>query len=181
MDAKKSSVSLRSLCEAAIMIALAQILGYIKLYRMPFGGSVTLCMLPIMIYAVRWGAKNGFLAAFVFSVLQFMLDGGFTISWLSIFGDYIFAYTALGVAGLFKGKKSGLFTGSIAAGLARFTVTWIVGATIWGEYMPDTFFNMTMTSPWFYSFLYNGSYIFLSLIACLAVEAIIYKPLKKYL
>ena len=46
--------------------------------------------------------------------------------------------------------------------------------------MPDEFFGMTMTSPWFYSLLYNGSYMLPSIILCLVVFAALYKPLKKY-
>ena len=45
----------RTLCEAAMLIALAQILSYIKLYEFPNGGSVTLEMLPIILFAVRYG------------------------------------------------------------------------------------------------------------------------------
>ena len=40
--------------------------------------------------------------------------------------------------------------------------------------------GMTMTSPWFYSLLYNGSYMLPSIILCLVVFAALYKPLKKY-
>ena len=39
---------------------------------------------------------------------------------------------------------------------------------------------MTMTSPWFYSLLYNGSYMLPSIILCVVVFALLYKPLKKY-
>jgi len=41
---KKSKLTLRCLCEAAIMIALAQLLGYIKFYELPQGGAITLSM-----------------------------------------------------------------------------------------------------------------------------------------
>ena len=38
----------RTLCEAAMLIALAQILSYIKLYEFPNGGSVDCAMVPII-------------------------------------------------------------------------------------------------------------------------------------
>ena len=47
--------------------------------------------------------------------------------------------------------------------------------------MPDEFFGMTMTSPWIYSALYNGSFLLLSLAMVLVVIAILQKPLGKYL
>ena len=64
----------RMLCEGAITIALAQILSYLKLYEMPYGGSVTFCMLPIFIYCVRWGFGPGMLASFAYSILQAALS-----------------------------------------------------------------------------------------------------------
>ena len=47
--------------------------------------------------------------------------------------------------------------------------------------MPDTFFGMTMTSPWFYSVLYNGSYMVISMALCLVVGALLWKPLGKFI
>ena len=41
---------------------------------MPWGGSVVLAMVPIILYAVRWGLGKGLLAAFAFGVLQFAFD-----------------------------------------------------------------------------------------------------------
>ena len=40
---------LRALCEGAIMVTIAQILSYIKLWEMPWGGSVVLAMVPIIL------------------------------------------------------------------------------------------------------------------------------------
>ena len=45
----------RMLCEGAIMVALSQILSYIKLMELPNGGSLTPAMFPILLFAVRWG------------------------------------------------------------------------------------------------------------------------------
>ena len=172
---------LRALCEGAIMVTIAQILSYIKLWEMPWGGSVVLAMVPIILYAVRWGVGRGLLAGFVFGVLQFMFDGGFAIGWQSIVGDYLLAFTVLGLAGVMKGKKLGVFCGTLITGVARFLVHYVVGATIWAAYMPDTFFGMTMTSPWIYSLLYNMAYMGPNIIITLVVFAILYKPMKKYL
>ena len=172
---------LLSIVEGALMVALAQVLGYLKIWRMPNGGSVTLVMLPIFVYCVRWGFGRGLLAAFALSVLQFLLDGGLALGWQSIIGDYLLAYTVLGLAGLLSKTKGGFFWGALVGGLARLTVAWVVGATIWAEYMPESFFGMTMVSPWIYSLLYNGSYIGLSAVLCLVVGAILCKPLGKYL
>ena len=172
--------SVRALCEGAIMVALAQILAYLKLYELPQGGSITLAMVPIFFFAVRWGWKKGLGCAFVFGLLQLLLDGGFAIGWQSIVGDYLVAFTVLGLAGLVARRKSGVFTGTLIAGFSRFLVHYVVGATVWAEYMPETFFGMTMHSPWFYSLLYNLAYMLPNIAITLLVFAVAYKPLKKY-
>lgn len=96
-------------------------------------------------------------------------------------GDYLIAFGVLGLAGIFTGKPYSIFAGTVVGSVARFLVHWVVGATIWAEYMPDEFFGMTMTSPWFYSALYNGSYMLPDMIVSLVVFAVLYVPLKKYL
>ena len=64
---------------------------------------------------------------------------------------------------------------------ARFLVHYVVGATIWAEYMPETFFNMTMTTPWFYSALYNGAYMLPDMLILLVIGVVLLKtPAKKY-
>ena len=47
--------------------------------------------------------------------------------------------------------------------------------------MPETFFGMTMHSPWFYSLLYNLAYMLPNIAITLLVFAVAYKPLNKYL
>ena len=173
--------NLRRLCEGAIMVAIAQILSYLKLWEMPWGGSIVLAMVPIILFSVRWGLGSGLLAGFVFGVLQFMFDVGFAIGWQSIVGDYLLAFTVLGLAGLMKGKKLGVFWGTLIGGFARFLVHYVVGATIWAAYMPDTFFGMTMTSPWIYSLLYNIAYMGPNIIITLVIFGLLYVPMKKYL
>ena len=176
-----SKLTVRCLVEGAVMVALAQVLSMIKLWEMPWGGSICLSMLPIFLYACRWGLKPGLMAGFVLGVLQFILDGGFALGWQSIIGDYLVAFTVLGLAGLFRFKKSSIFIGTVVGSAARFLVHYVVGATVWAMYMPETFFGMTMTTPWFYSLLYNGFYMVIDMVLCLVVFAILSKPMEKYL
>ena len=173
--------SVRALCEGAILVAAAQLLSYLRLWRMPWGGSVVLAMVPIVLYAIRWGFARGLFAGFVFGILQFTLDGGFAIGWQSIIGDYLLAYTAVGFAGLCRGKKGAVFTGTLLGGGVRFLVHFAVGATVWAAYMPEEFFGMTMTSPWLYSLLYNLAYMIPNIAVTLLVFAVLYRPMGKYL
>lgn len=177
----KSNRHVRMLCEGAVLIAIAQILSYIKLWEMPWGGSVVLSMVPIVLFAVRWGLGSGLMASFIFGVLQFVFDGGFAIGWQSIVGDYLLAFGVLGLAGLFFRKNNGVIWGTLLAGAARFAVHYVVGATLWAEYMPPEFLGLEMSSPWFYSLLYNLLYMLPNVIITLVIFLLLAKPMGKYL
>ena len=178
---KNSHLTLRALCEGAVFVALAQVLGYIKLFELPQGGSVGIGMLPIFLYCARWGFGPGMLASVVYSILQLLLDGAYAFGWQSMLGDYIFAFSVLGLAGLVSNVKGGYFIGTVIGSVARCIVHYVVGATVWAEYMPETFFGMTMTTPWFYSALYNGGYMAVDMALCLLIGALLWKPLGKYI
>lgn len=169
---------LRILTEGAILIALAEILSFLPLYKFPWGGSIDLAMLPVILFCVRWGFGPGMIACCAHAVMQTLFEGGIALGWESILGDFLIAYAVLGVAGLFKGKFAIAATVSC---IARFLVHYVVGATIWAEYMPETFFSMTMTTPWFYSALYNGAYMLPDLLMILVVYLLLSRtPLAPY-
>ena len=158
--------SVRALTEGAILIAAAEILSFLPLYKLPWGGSIDLAMLPIILFCVRWGFGPGMLVSCAHAVLQTLFEGGIAIGWQSILGDFLIAYAVLGLAGLFKGK---FCIAAVVSCTARFLVHYVVGATVWAEYMPETFFNLSMTTPWFYSALYNGAYMLPDLVMILAI------------
>jgi thiamine transporter len=167
------------MCEGAIMIALAQILSFLPLYKLPWGGSIDLAMLPIVLYCVRWGFGPGMVASVAHGLLQTLFEGGIAIGWESILGDFLIAYAILGIAGLFRGK---FYQATLVACIARFLVHYVVGATIWAAYMPENFFGMTMTTPWLYSALYNGAYMLPDMVLLMVAYFLLSKtPLKKYL
>lgn len=169
---------LRTLCEGAILIALAEILSFLPLYKFPWGGSIDLAMLPIILFCVRWGFGPGMLVSCAHAILQTLFEGGIAIGWESILGDFLIAYAVLGIAGLFKGRFCMAATVSCAL---RFLVHYVVGATIWATYMPEEFFGMTMTTPWIYSGLYNGAYMLPDLVLMLVAYALLCKtPLARF-
>ena len=170
---------LRVLTEGAILIALAEILSLLPLYKFPWGGSVDLGMLPILIFCIRHGFGAGILTTTVHGILQMLLgsSGGF-VGWQSFLGDYLIAYMVLCVAGLFKGR---FVPATLVACAARYVVHYVVGATVWAEYMPEAFFGMTMTTPWVYSALYNGCYMVACTVLVLAGGLLLQKtPVKKF-
>ena len=163
----------RMLCEGAIMVALAQILSYIKIMELPNGGSLTPAMFPILLFAVRWGLKDGLLAGFVFGLLQLIFDGAYAWGWQSMLLDYLVAFPPLGLAGLFKGKKWGIFAGTVLGCLGRFIVHFISGITIYRIYAPTEILGTVFDEPNLYSLVYNGSYMLPNTILALAIAGLL--------
>lgn len=179
----KHSKLIHAMVEGALMVALAEILGYIKFGHLPNGGSISLMMLPIVVYALRWGLGRGLLAGLVLGILDFMLGGGISIGWQSILGDYVVACTLIGLAGAGSGKgMPGVVLGTVLGCLGRFASIVVTGAVVWGIYMPDTFLGLTMTNEWVYSLLYNGITVAASgVLTVLVVVVLTCTPMKRYI
>lgn len=176
-----SHLKLRALCEGAVFLALALVLNALKLFRLPNGGSIELSMIPIFIFALRWGLGWGLMEGFLFGLLQMFIDGAVAWGWQSLLLDYLVAFTPLGLAGLFHGKGKGIFAGIIIGCFARFVVHFISGVTIYAITAPTELFGTVWGSPWSFSLIYNGSYMLIDTILCLVVFALLYKPLGKYI
>ncbi len=166
------------LVEGAVMVALATALSFIRILKLPWGGSVTLLsMLPIVLFSIRRGVKSGLTVSFVFSLLQFaqgVMDGlfgwGLTPGMLiaCIFLDYLGAFSVLGIAGAFRKKKlPGWILGISLAIFLRFAFHFLSGVVIWHSYgaLWDGF---STENTLLYSFLYNGCYMLPELIFTLA-------------
>ena len=154
---------LRCICEGAVLIAAALALSFLKI---PigfsfggFGGSIDLVMIPLIIFAVRWGLGWGIGAGLIFGTLKFIFAGGFAVNWQSMLLDYPLAYMMVGLAGVMKNRKWGLVTGGLIGCIGRFAIHFISGITIYAMWMPEEFMNMTMTNVWMYSLLYNSTYM----------------------
>lgn len=179
---KNVNQTTRMLCEAAVSIALAYALTFVELDLWFQGGSISAAMIPIIIFSVRWGLGWGIAAGAVFGTLKYFLGlDSFVISWVSIVFDYTGAYAMVGLAGLLKRRANLIPLAAFIAGAARFVVHYISGVTVYAEYMPEEFMGLTMTSPFFYSALYNGGYMLPSTILAVAVCAALMVPLRKFL
>ena len=124
----------RMICEAAIFIAMAEILSLIKLYEFPNGGSITLEMLPIILFAARYGCGWGSLAGLVYGTITYLIGNKFSIDWTTIICDYFIAFVVLGFgAGLLSRRKWSVYYGTVIGGLLRFLAHYLVGALVWGK------------------------------------------------
>ena len=177
----KSHLRIRALCEGAIMVALAFVMSFIKLYELPNGGSLTPAMFPILLYALRWGLPQGLTAGFVFGLLQLLFDGAYAWGWQSMLLDYLLAFTPLGLAGLFKGKAWGIFPGTFIGCLGRFIVHHISGITIYRIIEPTAVPGLgTYDNAHLYSLVYNGSYMVPNMVLAMLLAGVLYVPMKRY-
>ncbi|MBR3751436.1 MAG: energy-coupled thiamine transporter ThiT [Clostridia bacterium] len=138
----------KKLVVSAVMLALATILSMLKLWEMPWGGSITLfSMLPIIIVAFMYGTKWGLLTALSGALLQMILGAtmsqafagldGINVVYMAVL-DYIVAFTVLGLGGIFKNviksRYAALILGAAVAVLLRYAAHFASGAILWGGY-----------------------------------------------
>lgn len=157
MASNDTRTSTRALIEGALMLALATVLGYFRIFRLPVGGSVDLALVPIFIYCFRWGPRWALGCCFVNGLLEYFLGGGIAISWQSMLLDYVVADTLIGLAGFAAGRKLGWVWGTVLGTFGRWVSLTVSGGLLWYMYMPETFLGMPMTDPWVYSMLLNGA------------------------
>ena len=177
----KQHLRIKALTEGAMMVALAQVLSYLKLMQLPNGGSLTPAMFPILFYAHRWGLGKGLLSGFVFGLLQLIFDGAYAWGWQSMLLDYLVAFTPLGLAGLFKGKPWGIFPGTALGCAVRFVVHYISGVTIYRIIEPTEIPGFGVyDNAVIYSLVYNGVYMLPNMLLAMAIAGALYVPMKKY-
>ena len=59
------AMSAKRLCFCAMGVALAFVTSYIKLFKFPYGGSMTLCSMLFIVLIANWyGVKTGILVGF---------------------------------------------------------------------------------------------------------------------
>lgn len=163
----KKKMSTKQLVFSAMAIALATVTSMIKLFEMPMGGSVTLfSMLFIVLIGYWYGLGGGLTVAIAYGVLQLLLDP-YILSFPQMLVDYILAFGALGLAGIFHNSKHGLIKGYIVAVLGRYFFSFLSGWIFFGMYAPDNFPNAVV-----YSLAYNGSYLGAEALITLIVIAI---------
>lgn len=153
---EKKRMGTKQLVFCAMAMALAFITSYIKIFNMPWGGSVTLCSMLFIVLVGNWyGPKTGVLVGLVYGILQFIQEP-YVLSFFQVCCDYILAFAALGVAGFFAKSKNGLIKGYIAAVIARGAFHALGGYLYWMDYMPENF-PRALSSV--YPILYNYSFL----------------------
>ena len=176
---KQKTFNAKQLTFSAIAVALSFVLSYVKIWHMPWGGSITLCsMLFVSLVGYWYGIEAGLIAGFIYGCLQFIQGGGsYILDPLQACLDYFFAFTALGLTGLFKNLKKYPFEiGYVVAVLIRGALHSLGGYLYWMDYMPDNFPDSLKT---IYPIAYNYAYIIPEMVITLIVISL--PPVKKAL
>ncbi len=189
------STKTRRITESAMLLAVAIVLELISkafIPEQPFGGQLTIVsMLPIVLVSYRHGPRWGFLTALAYAFME-MIIGMRTISAAFLPGsddymgmkavlmvglDYLAAFTALGLGGIFRNRirKPGLSLclGSLVALGARYLCHLLSGYILYSSWA-EWFFTqegfpawgqalVAAVSPealsWIYSAVYNGMFM----------------------
>jgi thiamine transporter len=176
----------RVLVEMALSIGLAWVLARFVVFRMPNGGTISLGMLPLFVFALRRGLRPGLLAGALYGVLDLTVDP-YIFNWAQVLLDYPLAYMMIGAAG----ALSPLWRRAVAAGtmkravwtvavpaivlgsVLRFAMHWWSGVVFFGSFAPAG------QPVWLYSVIYNVTYVGPSLLLCAAAAVAVLPTLQK--
>ena len=152
---QRGTLGTRKLVFSAMAIALATVASMIKLFHLPMGGSITFfSMLLVSLVGYWYGLGTGLFAGLAYGLLQLIIDP-YIISLPQMLVDYVFAFTALGLSGVFSGAKHGLIKGYLLGVVGRYFFAVLSGYIFFGSYSSE--YGMSAMA---YSLAYNGIYIF---------------------
>lgn len=174
----------RSLAFAAVCVAMSFALSYVRFFKMPFGGSITFAsLLPLMLYSYMFGTRKGVLAGLVCGILQSVQDP-WIVHPAQFLLDYPVAFAGIGLAGslkslkVFDGKPRLQFSlGAAIGGAARFMSHFFSGALAFGSYgvgAAEKFGIPALSNPYFYSFVYQCTYVIPDLLIVIVVGILLF-------
>ncbi|HPQ02129.1 MAG TPA: energy-coupled thiamine transporter ThiT, partial [Bacillota bacterium] len=157
------------LTEVGMAAALSWVLGMIRLFKMPQGGSISLEMVPILYMAFSRGVYPGLLSGLIAGVLDLVTATSEIIHPMQAILDYILASTALGLAPWFSFGRGWWrnLTGAIGGTLVGLMCHVLSGHIFFGQYAPAG------TPAWLYSLTYNATYYLPKMIITIVVVVIL--------
>ncbi|MGB3160443.1 energy-coupled thiamine transporter ThiT [Carnobacterium sp.] len=157
------NISLQVWIEGTIVAALAIVLSMIPT-NIGTGFTISLGMIPLVLYSLRRGTTAGLAAGFLWGILHYLTGNVAILSLIQGFIEYFIAFMFAGMAGLFskpvqlalKNKTPiklvyYVTIGAIIGTISRFFWHFVAGYYFWGSYAPEGM------SPVLYSFVANGS------------------------
>ena len=172
LSAKKSrKLSVRQLAFCAAAIALGTVLSNIKLFHFPTGGSITLLSMLVVCLPGYWfGLGAGLMTGVAYGLLQMLIDP-YILFPAQLIVDYLLAFGALGLSGVFTQARHGLIKGYLTGVLGRYGFAVVSGWIFFGAYAWEGW------DPLPYSLVYNGIYIFAE--AAITIVLLLLPPVKQ--
>ena len=157
----------RMLANAALCLALAFVLSYIKLFDLPQGGAVTAAsLLPIVAFAYSYGLAPGLVVGVAYGLLQ-MIQDPWIVTPVQAILDYPLAFACIALAAVARKLPDswGWLAGMALAAVGRFVCHTFTGVVFFAEYAEGT-----GMSPFVYSVSYN-SFVFVDMAICAVAMA----------
>ncbi len=189
-----SKKSLADIVISAMMLALALaikgISQLIPFSNLPYGGSITIILVPLCLVGLLCGPVWGIIVPVLFSVFNFLWDG--VSSWtantsaviLTLFLDYIVAFGFCGISSLFRKpffekKAYAPLLAVLLSGVLRLVSHFFSGVIVWNNIWD---YEGPIVMDWSkagitYSLVYNTSYMIPTIILSLLVMAYLLKPM----
>lgn len=195
----KRSVSKKAISQIVItsmMLAIALCLKglseLISFFNWPFGGSISLVMVPLVLCSLLCGPIYGTIAGMTFGLFDFLIDG--VISWtpntlavvLSLILDYLIGFGACGLAGLFKRpffekKTWAPLVSMLTCGIVRFISSFISGVVVFTsafDYSSTSGLSVDFSVAGItYSLTYNLGYMLPTVILSLLVFVLLMRAI----
>ena len=140
-----------------LMLSVSIVLGQLRLFRMPQGGSITLgAMLPLLFISYRYGLQVGCLTGFLYGLINLLLSP-YIVHPLQVLFDYPFPFMALGLGAIWPLHR---YASTLLAFLVRLACHVISGVVFFASYAPAG------VSPLFYSLTFNATYMVPEALIC---------------
>lgn len=150
---------------AAMFVVLDRVTDMFSLFAMSQGGKLNLGTIALLLASYHLGWKKGLFVGAAANVLLYVTGSmSFYGSVVSLFFDYIFAYTAYGLASLFPNYKH-LYTGIIITNLVRLALSTFSGCVA---------FEVELWA----SLAYNANYMIPTMIVDAIIVPLLYNALK---
>ncbi|MBQ1342085.1 MAG: energy-coupled thiamine transporter ThiT [Erysipelotrichaceae bacterium] len=150
---------------AALFVALDFVTNTFNLLPMPQGGHLGLGTIALILASYHLGWKKGAVVCLASNLLMYITGSmNFYGSVISLFFDYIIAYTAYGFSSCFPNIKY-FYSGIIITSLIRLACSTYSGIAAFG-------------SPFMASLSYNAGYIIPTMIVDAIIVPLLYERLK---
>lgn len=168
--------STREITEIGLGVALAWVLSVLRIYQMPQGGIISLEMFPIFLLAFRRSPRVGVTTGLVFGLIRLLplplAEPPYIVHPAQVILDYPLPFALCGLAGYFPVSSLPWILIGIAIGsIARFFSHYFSGVIFFASYAPAG------QSVWWYSLVYNSTYMVPQMFLCFLVTPLALKLL----